>query len=125
VQLNAAQQALYELRLGAAGATYASATPEQRTAIKLRDESWLQQIEDNMRAYQSGPLTDDERAGVQDWNGVYSEFKATRQQIIDLVDQDDATAAATVRTDTFSRLTSASAEPSATSWRSRRALGVR
>ena len=110
VQLNAAQQAVYELRLGAADATYASANPEQRTAIKLRDESWLKQIDDNLRAYQSKPLTDDERAGVQDWNAVYAEFKATRQQIVDLVDHGNATAAATARTDTFSRLTSSSAE---------------
>jgi methyl-accepting chemotaxis protein len=109
VQLNAAQQGLYELRLGAAGATYASASPEQRAAIKRQDETWLKQVDDNMRAFQARTLLNDEQAGVQEWNAVYPEFSKARQQIVDLVDQGDATSAAVLRTDAFSRLTSSSA----------------
>ncbi|HTD79163.1 MAG TPA: MCP four helix bundle domain-containing protein, partial [Chloroflexota bacterium] len=110
VQLNAVQQGLYELRLGAAGATYASAGAEQRSAIKLQDENWLKQIDDSMRAFQAKPLLDDEKAGLQEWNAVYPEFKQTRQQIIDLVDRGDVTSAARVRAETFGQLTSTSAE---------------
>jgi methyl-accepting chemotaxis protein len=110
VQLNAVQQGLYELRLGAAGATYASAGAEQRSAIKLQDENWLKQVDDNMRAFQAKPLLDDEKAGLQEWNAVYPEFKQTRQQIVDLVDRGDVTSAARVRAEAFGQLTSTSAE---------------
>ena len=107
VQLNAVQQGLYELRLGAAGATYASAGAEQRSAIKLQDENWLKQIDDNMRAFQAKPLLDDEKAGLQEWNAVYPEFKQTRQQIIDLVDRGDVTSAAAAARETPKHTTEA------------------
>ena len=110
VELNAVQQGLYELRLGAAGSSYASANADQRATIKAQDEKWLKQIDDNMRAYQTRQLVDDEKAGLQDWNTVYPEFKKTRQQIIDLVDRGDASSAATVRTDTYSPLTAKSTD---------------
>jgi methyl-accepting chemotaxis protein len=109
VQLNAAQQGVYELRLGAAGATYASATDDQRAAFKHQDETWLKQIDDSMRAFQAKPLLAEEQAGVQEWNATYPQFSKTRQEIVDLVDQGDLASAAALRADTFSRLTESSA----------------
>ena len=105
VRLGAVEQGLYELRLGAAGATYAASKPEDRAAMKARDEIWLTQIDDNMGAYQLSTITDDEKTALQEWESTFAEFKKIRLQIIDLVDQGDASSAITVRADAYTQST--------------------
>jgi methyl-accepting chemotaxis protein len=105
VQLNAVDQALYELRLGAAGETYAGSTPEKRAAIKAQDGTWLKQVDDNMRDYQSSLLVADEQLGLQDWDTVYPAFLKARQQVVDMVDQGNLADAANLRSGDFSSLT--------------------
>jgi methyl-accepting chemotaxis protein len=110
VRLSAVDQAVYELRLGAAGATYPGTTLERRAAIKAQDAVWLQKVDDNMNAFEAGTKAAEENAVIQDWDLVYPAFLKSRQHIVDLVDQGNVTEAAGVRTAEFTGLTQQSAE---------------
>jgi methyl-accepting chemotaxis protein len=110
VKLSAVDQAVYELRLGAAGATYPGTSLERRAAIKAQDAVWLQKIDDNMRAFETGNRVSEENAVIQDWHVVYAAFLNSRQHVVDLVDNGSITEAAGVRTTEFTALTQQSAE---------------
>jgi methyl-accepting chemotaxis protein len=105
--LNSAEQGVYELRLGAAGLSYALAQrdPAVRVAIKARDEKWLKQIDDDVRNLEAN-LSAADKARLQDWKAAYGQFLKSRQQIIDLVDKNQFSDAGNVRSgDEFSALT--------------------
>jgi methyl-accepting chemotaxis protein len=97
VHLTSVQQSLYELRIGAAGAAYAAATPDKQAEIKATDAKWLEQLDQNMAAFESTSLTPEQKAAVTNWRATYPEFLKTRQQVLDLVERKDLSAAADLR----------------------------
>ena len=95
VQLARIEKGLYELRLGSAGQSYATADAAGRARIRANDEKWLKLVNDNVDAYAATDLVDDEKQGLASFRAAYADFLKQREQVIALTDAgrtDEATA---------------------------------
>jgi methyl-accepting chemotaxis protein len=88
---------LYELRLGAMGAAYATSGTGQRTATLAADGQRLAQIDETMRRVANSDLSNQERQALRTWDQGYPAFLAARRQVIALVDQGRLDEAAALR----------------------------
>ncbi len=68
-QLGRAQQALYELRLGAT--RYATTDAQTRAAIRADEGRWVGQVDAAMKAFTSLEITQEERVTLTAWQEVY------------------------------------------------------
>ena len=96
-QLSRVQRALYELRLGAQGASYAAADAATREKVKASDAAWLRAVDDNLGAYAGAHLSLEEQEGLKAWEQAYGAYLRARLQVIDLVDQGRPAEAAGLR----------------------------
>jgi methyl-accepting chemotaxis protein len=104
IQLGATQQALYELRLGAASLRYQAADEATRTRTKGADQQWLKQVDDNIRAFRATSLVPEEVEGLRIWDQAYPAFLRQREQVVALVDQGRAAEANALRDGEMARV---------------------
>jgi len=97
MRLAAAQEGLYELRLGSAGVGYVLTSPQQRAATVASDDQYLKQVDDNISAFEEVNPGSAGSADLQTWKTSYQSVLQTRKQIIDLVEVGNVNAAATLR----------------------------
>ncbi len=91
IQLANAQQALYELRVGAL--VYVTMDEATRQRYRADEPKWLKQVDDNMQAYAATYLIPEEQALLREWQQAYPAYVQARQRSIDLTDQGDVAAA--------------------------------
>jgi methyl-accepting chemotaxis protein len=97
MKLVAAQEGLYELRMGSASVAYVLAAPQQRSVMLAADEPLLKQVDDNIRAYEAINVGADNRTEIEHWNAGYQAFLKARKQVIELSDAGNVNAAAALR----------------------------
>ena len=61
LRLAEVQPGLYELRLGGASSTYASADEATRARTRVNDQRWLKQVDDGMKAEEATTQTSEEQ----------------------------------------------------------------
>ena len=98
LQLAKAQQALYELAAGQARPTFASLDTLQQAQVRAQDQRWIQQIDDNIRAFRAENTDPAEVDAMKSWDQSYPAFIAARQQAVALVGQGDLPGAGAVLT---------------------------
>src|SRR4051794_6094118 len=85
VQLSKMKQGLSELRLGAA--VYASVNGERRAKIKSEQDTFVKQIDDQIKAYCATFLVAEEKEALKDWQQAYPAYLQARRVTLDLADQ--------------------------------------
>jgi methyl-accepting chemotaxis protein len=98
VQLANAERGLWELRFGIAN--YAGWGAADRAKIRTEEVKWMQQVEDNMKAYKQGLRTEAEKEALKDWDEWYPKYVQARPHWFELIDQDKHDEAATYRAET-------------------------
>src|SRR4051812_5078882 len=67
IPMGRAQRALYELRIGATANAFATADGATRVQTKAKDEQWLAQVNENMRAFAASGLVAEEAQRLATW----------------------------------------------------------
>lgn len=95
VQLANAERALWELRFGIAN--YVGWSAADRAKIRADEIKWMQQIEDNMKAYEQGTRSEAEKDALKDWDEWYPRYVQARPHWFELIDQEKPDEAFTYR----------------------------
>ncbi|MGE3910116.1 MAG: methyl-accepting chemotaxis protein [Chloroflexota bacterium] len=84
-EIGKVQQALYELRLGAA--LYSSVDAQQRAAIRTDGGKWIKQIDEQIGALATANLNENEQQSLKLWQEAYPQYLKARIDTLELADQ--------------------------------------
>jgi methyl-accepting chemotaxis protein len=102
VQLANAERGLWELRFGIAN--YAGWGPAERAKIRTDEIKWMNQVEENMKAYSQGTRSPAEKDALKEWNDWYPKYLQARPHWFELIEAGKIEEAAVYRaatTNTF------------------------